>query len=186
MDARFGRSSLYADDAPHLLVVPNLLDAPDAMANLDGAPHRRLRGTVQRAFMPRAIARRRPWVASVVETLLDAFAERERPADVVEGFTRPLPVSVICRLMGLDGPDRERIRHRADHALSGGGHPREEVVAAMREFGAFGAGLVAERRRSPGDDLVSSPVAAGDTPASRNGSWYAWSAGRWWPGTRRR
>ncbi|MFI6567337.1 cytochrome P450 [Streptomyces sp. NPDC050534] len=163
MDARFDRSSLHADDAPPLLVVPNLLDDPDGMVNLDGEPHQRLRGTVQRAFTPRAIARWRPWAASVVESLLDEFAAKERPADIIEGFTRPLPVSVICRLMGLDGVDRERIRHWADHALSGGAHSREEVAAAMREFGTFGAGLVAERRRSPGDDLVSSLVAAGDT-----------------------
>ncbi|MFC8513591.1 cytochrome P450 [Streptomyces sp. NPDC057257] len=162
MDPRFDRSSLHAPDAPPLLVVPNLLDDPNGMVNLDGEPHQRLRGTVQRAFTPRAISRWRPWVASVVDALLDDFAVREQPADIIEGFTRPLPVSVICRLMGLDDLDRERIRHWADHALSGGAHTREEVVAAMTEFGAFGARLIDERRKSPGDDLVSSLVAAGD------------------------
>ncbi|MEU3337823.1 cytochrome P450 [Streptomyces sp. NPDC002144] len=162
MDHRFDRRSLHADDAPPLLVVPNLLGDPDGMVNLDGEPHQRLRGTVQRAFTPRAIARWRPWVASVVDTLLDDFAAGERPADIVEGFTRPLPVSVICRLMGLDHLDRERIRHWADHALSGGAHTREEVVAAMAEFAEFGAELIAERRKAPGDDLVSGLVAAGD------------------------
>ncbi|WP_328432605.1 MULTISPECIES: cytochrome P450 [unclassified Streptomyces] len=163
MDPRFNRSSLHAADAPPLLAVPNLLDDPDGMVNLDGEPHQRLRGTVQRAFTPRAVARWRPWVASVVETLLDDFGTQERPADIIEGFTRPLPVSVISRLMGLDRPARERIRHWADHALSGGAHTREEVAAAMEEFGAFGADLVAERRRVPGDDLVSGLVAAGDS-----------------------
>ncbi|MHC3467257.1 cytochrome P450 [Streptomyces sp. 7R007] len=162
MDPRFDRRSLRAPDAPPLVLVPNLLDDPDGMVNMDGEAHRRLRGTVQRAFTPRAIARWRPWVASVVDALLDDFAARERPADLVEGFTRPLPVSVICRLMGLDHLDRERIRHWADHALSGGAHTREEVAAAMREFAAFGADLVAERRAKPGDDLVSGLVAAGD------------------------
>jgi cytochrome P450 len=162
MDPRFNRSSLHAEDAPPLLVVPNLLDDPNGLLNQDGPAHQRLRGTVQRAFTPRAIARWRPWVASVVEALLDDLAARPQPADVIEGFTRPLPVSVICRLMGLDHVDRERIRHWADHALSGGAHTREQVAAAMREFGAFATDLVAERRGAPGDDLVSGLVTAGN------------------------
>ncbi|RPF38724.1 cytochrome P450 [Streptomyces sp. TLI_185] len=163
MDPRFNRSSLHAEDAPPLLVVPNLLDDPNGLLNQDGEAHQRLRGTVQRAFTPRAIARWRPWVASVVEALLDDFAAQDPPADIIEGFTRPLPVSVISRLMGLDHVDRERIRHWADHALSGGAHTREQVVAAMHEFGAFAADLVAQRRKTPGDDLVSGLVAAGDS-----------------------
>ncbi|WP_367319118.1 cytochrome P450 [Streptomyces sp. HUAS ZL42] len=162
MDPRFDRRSLHAEDAPPLLVVPNLLDNPNGLLNQDGPAHQRLRGTVQRAFTPRAVARWRPWVASVVESLLDGLAAQPRPADIVEGFTRPLPVSVICRLMGLDHLDRDRIRHWADHALSGGAHTAEQVMAAMTEFGAFAADLVAERRKSPGDDLVSGLVAAGD------------------------
>ncbi|MFF1295741.1 MULTISPECIES: cytochrome P450 [unclassified Streptomyces] len=162
MDPRFDRSSLHAPNAPPLLVVPNLLDDPDGLINQDGPAHQLLRGTVQRAFTPRAVARWRPWVGSVVASLLDDFAAQPQPADIIEGFTRPLPVSVICRLMGLDHVDRERIRHWADHALSGGAHQAGEVVEAMTEFGMFAAGLIAERRKEPGDDLVSGLVAAGD------------------------
>lgn len=162
MDPRFDRRSLHAPDAPPLLAVPNLLDDPDGLLNQDGPAHQRLRGTVQRAFTPRAVARWRPWVASVVEELLDALAERPRPADLVDGFALALPVSVICRLMGLEHVERDRIRFWADHALSGGAHTPEQVIAAMREFGAFAAELVAERRQKPGDDLVSALVAAGD------------------------
>ncbi|GAA2665058.1 cytochrome P450 [Streptomyces vastus] len=162
MDPRFNRSSLYGDDPPRLLVVPNLLDSPNGLLNQDGPGHQRLRRTVQRAFTPRAIARWRPWVAGTVTTLLDRFAEQPQPADIVEGFTRPLPVSVICRLMGLEHLDSERIRHWADHALSGGAHTAEEVERALLEFGAFSAQLIAERRAAPGEDLVSELVAAGD------------------------
>jgi cytochrome P450 len=162
MDPRFDRRSLKAEDAPPLLVVPNLLDAPEGLLNQDGPAHQRLRGTVQRAFTPRAIVRWRPWVASVVDTLLDDFAREPRPADIVEGFSRPLPVSVVSRLMGLDHADWERIRSWADRALSGGAHTAEEVGLAMREFGVFAADLGAERRKDPGEDLVSGLVAAGD------------------------
>ncbi|NUS25688.1 MAG: cytochrome P450, partial [Streptomyces sp.] len=162
MDPRFDRRSLHAENAPPLLRVPNLLDDPNGLVNQDGPAHQRLRSTVQRAFTPRAVARWRPWVGSVVTALLDDFAALPRPADIVEGLTRPLPVSVICRLMGLDHLDRDRIRHWADHALSGGAHTAEEVMAAMTEFGAFAAALIAERRKEPGDDLVSGLIVAGD------------------------
>ncbi|WP_405741057.1 cytochrome P450 [Streptomyces sp. NBC_00028] len=177
MDPRFDRRSLHAENAPPLLVVPNLLDDPNGLLNQDGPAHQRLRSTVQRAFTPRAVARWRPWVASVVTALLDDFAVLPRPADIVEGFTRPLPVSVICRLMGLDRLDRDRIRHWADHALSGGAHTAEEVMAAMTEFGAFAAALIAERRKEPGDDLVSGLIAAGDELGIEEGQLIALTLG---------
>ncbi|MGW2517093.1 hypothetical protein ACWC09_08685 [Streptomyces sp. NPDC001617] len=71
-----------------MLLVPNLLDDPNGMVDPDGEPHQRLRGTVRRAFTPRAISRRRHWVASVVDALLDAYAGQKQPADIIEGFTR--------------------------------------------------------------------------------------------------
>src|SRR3954463_15517505 len=131
MDPRFNRKSLRDADAPPPLVLPDPPDSPDGLPTQDGPSHQLLRGTVQRAFTPRAVARWRPWTASVVETLLDDLAEQRQPAanrpaehpppaDIVEGFPRRLPVSVISRLMGLEHADWERIRDWADHALSGG------------------------------------------------------------------
>nr|WP_329562565.1 cytochrome P450 [Kitasatospora sp. NBC_01266] len=161
-DPRFNRVDLYAPDAPATTPYPNIMDAPDTILNLDGAEHQRLRRTVQRAFTPRAIERWRPWVASVVDEMVDALAEAERPLELVAAFTRPLPVAVISRLMGLDGLDLKRLAHWSDHALATTAYTVQEVQEAMKEFGAFGAQLVAERRRHPGEDLVSSLVQAAD------------------------
>ncbi|MER5635427.1 cytochrome P450 [Kitasatospora sp. NPDC002227] len=161
-DPRLDRASLYAPDAPQVTLVPNLLDAPDTLLNIDGPEHQALRRTVQRAFTPRAIERWRPWVASVVEDLLDGVAAAGSPADVVATFTRPLPVQVISRLMGLDNHDLSRLSHWSDHALSATAYTAEEIQQAMQEFGAFGYQLVTERRKAPGDDLVSSLVLAAD------------------------
>ncbi|MFE2915417.1 cytochrome P450 [Kitasatospora indigofera] len=159
-DPRLNRASLYAPDAPPVSVVPNILDDPDALLNLDGAEHQRLRRTVQRAFTPRAIARWRPWVASVVDGLLDDLIDQGSPADIVAEYTRPLPVAVISRLMGLDGLDLKRLGHWSDHALSATAHSAEAIAAAMGEFAQFAAELIAERRAAPGDDLVSGLLAA--------------------------
>ncbi|MEV6207058.1 cytochrome P450 [Kitasatospora sp. NPDC051914] len=161
-DPRMNRASLFAPDAPAITLVPNLLDDPQALLNLDGEEHQRLRRTVQRAFTPRAIARWRPWVASVVEGLLDGLEEAGPPADVVGAFSRPLPVAVISRLMGLDGLHYERLGRWSDHALSATAYTAEEIRQAMQEFGQFGGQVVAERRKEPGDDLVSSLVEAAD------------------------
>ncbi|WP_377268572.1 cytochrome P450 [Peterkaempfera sp. SMS 1(5)a] len=159
-DPAFGRALLYAPDAPPLTSTPNMLDDPDSLLNQDGPDHQRLRRTVQRAFTPRAVARWRPWVAAVVEQLVDDLVKSGPPADAVAGFSTPLPVAVISRLMALDGLDQDRMRHWSNLALSDSSHSPEEVGAALREFGAFAAQLIAERRRDPGEDLVSTLLAA--------------------------
>ncbi|RPK54528.1 Cytochrome P450 107B1 [Streptomyces sp. ADI96-02] len=161
-DPRFGRALLYAADAPALSDVPDLVNSPDLMFNQDGADHLRLRRTLRGAFTPRAVARWRPWIADIVAELLDRLDGRERPADLVAEFTLPLPVAVISRLMGLDETARSRLRHWSEHAFSDGSHSGEEVESVLKEFGVFGADLLAERRRTPGDDLISGLVAAAD------------------------
>ncbi|MFJ9693969.1 cytochrome P450 [Kitasatospora sp. NPDC101183] len=159
-DPRLDRSSLYTPDAPPIVLVPNILDDPQSMLNVDGTDHQRLRRTVQRAFTPRAIARWRPWVASVVESLIDELIDGGSPADIVAAYTRPLPVVVISRLMGVDNLDSKRIGTWSDHALSATAYTAEEIATAMGEFAEFAAQVIAERRAAPGDDLVSGLVAA--------------------------
>ncbi|TVP33858.1 cytochrome [Streptomyces griseus subsp. griseus] len=161
-DPRFGRAGLYATDAPALSDVPDLVNDPDLMFNQDGPDHLRLRRTLRRAFTPRAVARWRPWIAAIVEELLDRLERREQPVDVVAEFALPLPAAVISRLMGLNESAWARMRHWSEHAFSDGTHDSAQVASALEEFSAFGADLLAERRRSPGGDLVSGIVAAAD------------------------
>ncbi|MEU7330946.1 cytochrome P450 [Streptomyces parvus] len=161
-DPRFGRAQLYAPDAPALSDVPDLVNDPDLMFNQDGPDHLRLRRTLRRAFTPRAVARWRPWIASIVEELLDRLGAKPQPADVVTEFAVPLPVAVISRLMEIDESAWDRLRHWSEHAFSDGTHEGGQVAAARKEFSTFGADLLMERRRAPGEDLVSGLVAAAD------------------------
>jgi cytochrome P450 len=117
---------------------------------------------VQRAFTPRAIARWRPWVASVVEDLVEQLSSASQPVDLISALSRPLPVAVISRLMGLDGLDLKRLAYWSDHALSTSAYTPEQMQEAMVDFLTFGTALVAKRRTDPGDDLVSSLVLAAD------------------------
>ncbi|MFD4660458.1 cytochrome P450 [Kitasatospora sp. NPDC058444] len=147
---------------------------PASLFNQDGPAHRRLRGTVQRAFTPRAIAGWQPWVAAAVQQSVDRLVAAGPPADLVPAFARPVPFAVTTRLMGLDGDgpdhlDEERL-HRWTLALlaqgdAQGGEPGAsdgQHDDTLAEFGAFMGELVARRRRDPGDDLVSRLVRAAD------------------------
>ncbi len=161
-DPRFDRASLFAPDAPAHTPYPNLLTDPSILNNLDGEEHRRLRRTVSKAFAPRAIARWRPWVTSVVDRLIDQLVDGPRPADLISGFATSLPSAVLSRLMGLDEYDSDRLAYWCDHAFSTTAFPPEQVRAVLTEFAAFGAEVVARRRAEPGDDLVSSLIRAAD------------------------
>ncbi|WP_316520028.1 cytochrome P450 [Kitasatospora brasiliensis] len=144
---------------------------PASLFNQDGPAHRRLRGTVQRAFTPRAIAGWQPWVAAAVQQQVDRLVAAGPPVDLVAAFARPVPFAVTTRLMGLDGdgPDRldEERLHRWTLALLAQGGPPDQPQTTdhddtLAEFGLFMAELVARRRREPGDDLVSRLVRAAD------------------------
>ncbi|MFF7989216.1 cytochrome P450 [Kitasatospora xanthocidica] len=149
---------------------------PASLFNQDGPAHRRLRGTVQRAFTPRAIAGWQPWVAAAVQQSVDALVAAGPPADLAAAFTRPVPFAVTTRLMGLDGDgpdslDEERLHRWTLALLAQGGEPDAGDAAdsgdaahadALAEYAAFTTGLIEHRRREPGDDLVSRLVLAAD------------------------
>ncbi|MQS11080.1 cytochrome P450 [Streptomyces kaniharaensis] len=161
-DPRFGRATLYAPDAPPLGASSNLEGDPGFITNIDGADHRQLRALMQQAFTRRAIAAWVPWLTSVVERLVGDVAEHGPPADLVASLTLPLPVEVISRLMGVEDVDRKRLRHWTDHLFADRNCPLDEVRAVLAEFATFAAELLDERRRRPGDDLVSRVVVAAD------------------------
>ncbi|MFI9625935.1 cytochrome P450 [Streptomyces sp. NPDC052042] len=162
-DPRFGRARLRTSDAAPLTGQAGLVASTDLMFNQDGEDHLRLRRTLRGAFTPRAVARWRPWIASIVEQRLDALAGGGSPADLVAGFTLPLPVEVISRLMGLGAAARERLGHWSRYAFSDGSHADEDMAPALAEFAGFGAALLAERRETPGEDLTSMLVRAADS-----------------------
>ncbi|MFF2009543.1 cytochrome P450 [Streptomyces sp. NPDC058195] len=161
-DSRFGRAALHAPDAPSRSGESGLVSSLDLIFNQDGEDHLRLRRTMRRAFTPRAVARWRPWIETIVEQCLDELAAGDRPTDLVSGFTLPLPVAVISKLMGLDPDARDRLRHWSQYAFSDGSHPEEEMASALSEFAAFGAEMLAQRRKEPGEDLTSMLVTAAD------------------------
>ena len=133
------------------------------MLMLDGAAHRRIRALMGRAFTPRAVARLRPRIAAAIADLVDAMGEGE--VDLLEQLALPLPVTVICELLGLPTADRDQCREWTDKiamVVDPSITPvmAEEMNAAEVEFRAYITEQLDLRRRDPGDDILSLLLAA--------------------------
>jgi hypothetical protein len=125
--------------------------------------HDRIRGMVSRSFTPRAIGRRSQEIARVVDGLL-AEPARRRSMDMVEDFAYPLPIHVICQLLGVPHSDVPRFLTWAhDFARRGDVSALDPDVIRRGEdatlaFGDYFTRLGRLRRADPGDDLLSTIV----------------------------
>ena len=81
-----------------------------SMLDRDPPDHTRLRGLVSKAFTPRALESLRPRIQQIVDGLLDQI-ERRGEMDLIEEFAYPLPVIVICEMLGVPVEDHERFKH---------------------------------------------------------------------------
>jgi cytochrome P450 len=145
----------------------------DGFISLDPPRHTRLRRVVAPWFTPRALRDRTPDVERVVARLLDDLAGRTE-WNLVDDFAAPLTIRVICDLFGIPTVDYARFARWG--AVLGATLDGVRSVAELRrlrstlvELEAFFVDLVEQRRREPGDDLVSAVVAAhpGGAPLAR-------------------
>jgi cytochrome P450 len=127
------------------------------MSEMDGPEHARLRSLVSPAFTARRAAEFRPRIEPIVENLLDDLPVHVEngSVDLVRHFARPLPIDVICELVGIPEPDRPRWRGYGAAVAAGFGKEFAEAIPGIME-GAEAA--VARRRSEPGDDLLSALI----------------------------
>lgn len=117
------------------------------------ADHARMRGLLQPHFTPKLMRALAPRVDELTTGLLDRLADSGSPADLVEAVAEPLPVLVICELLGVPYEDRDRFRAWARDAADTEDRGRSEHgLAAL--FG-YGTELVARKRAHPGDDVIT-------------------------------
>jgi len=138
----------------------------------DPPEHTKMRGLVSKAFTPRMVEGLRPRVEAIVRELLDEALARGE-VDIVRDFAYPLPIRVICEMLGIPEADRERFSDWSA-ALARGLDPeflqppgaQEDRFAAFVSFADYFLPLLAERRAHPGPDLLSNLALAeeaGDT-----------------------
>ena len=121
---------------------------------MDGDEHLRHRALLSRAFTRRALERwEHELVRPVIEAFVDRFATRGA-ADLVRELTFPFPVRILAGMLGLPESTHDRF-HRLAVELISVGIDYETGMAASRELGALFGPIIAERRRAPTDDLIS-------------------------------
>jgi len=138
-----------------------------SMLDRDPPDHTRLRGLVSKAFTPRVVEGLRPRIQEIVDGLLDGV-EARGSMDLIEEFAYPIPVAVICEMLGVPIEDHERFRGWSLDIASGLDllwlGPDSDVgrrsVAARHALGDYFRGLIAQRRAAPRSDLLSGLIAA--------------------------
>ncbi|MFJ5726062.1 cytochrome P450 [Streptomyces sp. NPDC093149] len=122
------------------------------MVQTDPPQHTRLRGLVAKDFTPGCIEALRPKVQRIADELVDVMLPLGR-VDLVEAFALPLPLAVICELLGVPENDRKTFH---DWYLESTDFTRPKAAAAAAQaMTGYLAELVAAKQREPGDDLLS-------------------------------
>jgi cytochrome P450 len=138
------------------------LPASANMLETDPPQHTRLRKLVAREFTPRRIDELRPRVQEITDGLLDTMlAAPGRTADLVDSLAFPLPMTVICELLGVSDLDQEAFRVLSNAAVAPAVDDGKNT--AVREMGEYLIELIEDKRSSrPGDDLLSALIRARD------------------------
>jgi len=165
-DRRMGReipAELKPAVPPHL--APFYQVEAHSMLELEPPRHTRLRGQVLRAFTSRRIAELEPEIAALADQLIAAFPTE--PFDLLTHFAKPLPVIIIARLLGVPETDADQLlvwssamvaMYQANRTLA----VEDRASAAALAFTTYLQEIIAFKRKTPGDDLISTLVAASD------------------------
>jgi cytochrome P450 len=135
-----------------------------SMIRRDGDDHLRLRRLVSKVFTPRAISSWKDTAEAIVEELLAEAAGKDE-IDVMAEFALPLPVRVISEMLGMPGSDRSQLRDWS-RAITRGLDPSlspeedEAATAAARAMLTYVEAVVADKRRHPGEDILTRLIEA--------------------------
>ncbi|MFG2092408.1 cytochrome P450 [Streptomyces sp. NPDC048612] len=161
-DSRLSKEWRHASSAQPMQPVSSGV----SMLRADAPQHTRLRGLVARAFTARRVASLAPRVQELTEGLLDTMlAAPDGRADLVDALAFPLPITVICELLGVPFLERDTFRTWTDILMVGAPTPRTR--AALTAMTGYLDGLVETKRARPGDDLLSDLIAVSDEGGDR-------------------
>ncbi len=136
-----------------------------SLIHSDPPDHTRFRGLITKAFTPRVVESMRPRMRAIANELLDSVRQDER-MDVIKDLAIPLPVTVLAEIFGVPKSDVNLFKGWADDLLAfqGVNKPALEILQrsqrALLGIRAYLGELIQEKRRQPGDDLLSELVAA--------------------------
>lgn len=164
------RDTRLVSNGQRFMEMNNVVDGPlydwfvNMIANLSGDPHARLRGLINKAFTPRMINGLVPFIKSRVAELTDVLASKGE-CEFLEDFGNPLPLSVMCELLGVPPEDYDEFSVWTTDvglvfSLAYGGDIRERVETAIVGLQGYIESLMVAKKANPGGDLISALVAA--------------------------
>lgn len=124
--------------------------------NMEGQAHAAVRRVAGRPFTARRIDTYRPLIQSIIDELVDTMIAGPRPADLVSGLVAPLPLLVICEVLGVPAADRARFYSWLADLNS---VVTYDSMEAGRQLWAYMVEQLAAKRAAPGDDLLSAWLA---------------------------
>lgn len=161
-DPRFSRALAAEDGGRRFARV-----APPAgsLLALDPPDHTRLRGLVAGAFTRRRVEDLADDITVIADGLIDRLlsdSDGRTPVELISAFCLPLPVAVICRLLGVPVEDAAQFEQWSSAFLSSSGADRAEIGRAAGQLAAYLGGLAGRRKADPQPDLISALVEAAD------------------------
>lgn len=146
---------------PDEVTEENLMPIAQSMLFVDPPDHRRLRSLVQRGFTPKKIGRLRGRIEEIAQEQALLMQGKEH-VDFIEAYAFPIPIIVICELLGIPSEDRLDFQRWSNLMVDVSDEPsfNEEFEIAMREFHQYLEDLLVAKRKQPKDDLLSDLIQA--------------------------
>lgn len=169
-DGRFSADPKYSKTPPLFgfggRFAPKLIrQMGEAMISVDDPAHGRLRRLVAKAFTPRSISEMEPWIARLVDDMLDGLARRGGTIDLMHAFAVPLPLLVISEMLGIPEKWRLDFHHRIVRLMEVSDKPIRRALRwgpGLPLLSRFFDKLIALRRREPDGKLISRLIEANE------------------------
>jgi cytochrome P450 len=159
VDQRFSRARAVAPGRP---LQGTEMFAAGSINGSDPPEHTRLRRLVASAFTARRVEALRPRVAVIVDEMIDVLLDQPQPADLVAAFSLPLPVRVICEMLGVPAEDMKQFHVWSDSVMADWDRDTDQIMSALADMYGYFSTLIAAKRAEPTGDLMSALIAARD------------------------
>ncbi|MFJ9746606.1 cytochrome P450 [Streptomyces chartreusis] len=151
-DARYEAGFAFDRTGPR-----TVMNQPGILLNYDGAEHTHYRRMLSGAFTVKRVRSLAPAILRVVDERLDALEQAGPGADLIERFAGPVPLLVICELLGIPAEDRDGVQRRS----AVGTDVANSLQTQLKNFAAMAAymgDLIRRQRADPGDDILGDLV----------------------------
>ncbi len=157
-DKRFSRSAAVKPGAPRF---NDAQPVAQSVMSMDGPEHARLRRVIAGSFSPRRVAALTPAIEALADGYLDQLSALGTPADLIEGLATPLPLAVLCQLLGVPESETSQFKDRVSVLFDISEHrPAAGTARSRIELARYMTHLTGHKRANPGDDLMTTMIGA--------------------------